>query len=646
LGKIEVPADSGELLSGAVADREEGRMTGQETKPWIDDYVDSTGSITLPDGVTLMSNLPGHIAAHGDTPAYRYLDYTRDNEGLAVELTWRQLGSRLRAVGARLQQVTSPGDRVAILAPQGLDYVVGFFAGIAAGNIAVPLFAPELPGHGERLDAVIADAGPSVVLTTTGAAEPVRAFLKKLPPRRRPRLIAVDAVPDAVGSTFIPAALGTDDIAYLQYTSGSTRTPAGVEISHRAVCTNVLQMVIAGGLEMDTRSASWLPLYHDMGLMMVMFPALSGAQLTLMSPLAFVRRPHRWIKALAAESAHGRTFAAAPNFAFELAAQRGLPADGESLDLRNVVGLLNGSEPVTMAAIERFTDAFAPYGLPPTAIKPSYGMAEATLSVASIAPDARPSVVYLDREQLSAHRAVLVAPDAPTAVAHVSCGQVIPSQWGVIVGPASGAELADGEIGEIWLQGANIGRGYWGREDETDLVFRNKLQSQLEHGSHAEGSAVDGFWLRTGDLGVYLNGELYITGRIKDLVIIDGRNHYPQDIEATVSESSTAVRSGFVVAFSVPATELPGVVTDDTGERLVIIAERAVGAGRVEHTLVAEAIRAAIAKRHTLAVADVLVVAAGAIPRTTSGKLARRACRASYTSEMFKPHQPSAITGR
>ncbi|MDT5392022.1 MAG: hypothetical protein QOE04_5663, partial [Mycobacterium sp.] len=279
---------------------------------------------------------------------------------------------------------------------------------------------------------------------------------------------------------------------------------------------------------------------------------------------------------------------------------------------------------------ERFTDAFAPYGLPPTAIKPSYGMAEATLSVASIAPDARPSVIYLDREQLGIHRAVLVTPDAPTAVAHVSCGQVIPSQWAVIANPDSGAELPDGEVGEIWLQGDNIGRGYWGREDETELVFRNKLQSRLERGSHAEGSAVSGFWLRTGDLGVYLDGELYITGRIKDLVNIDGRNHYPQDIEATVSQSSTAIRSGFVVAFSVPANALPGAVTDDEGERLVIIAERAVGAGRAEPALVAQAIRAAVSRSHALAVADVQLLAAGAIPRTTSGKLARRACRASY----------------
>jgi acyl-CoA synthetase (AMP-forming)/AMP-acid ligase II len=605
-------------------------MTPRETNPRIDDYLDSAGNGVLPDGTTLMSNLSQHIAAYGETPAFRYLDYTRADDGVAVELTWRQFGARLRAVGARLQQVTSPGERVAILAPQGVDYVVGFFAAVHAGAIAVPLFAPELPGHGERLDAILADARPAVVLTTVHAAESVGAYLRKLPRWRRPRVIAVDAVPDSVGATFIPAALGTDEIAYLQYTSGSTRTPAGVEITHRAVCTNVLQMIVAGGLDMKTRSVSWLPLYHDMGLMMIMFPVLCGGHITLMSPLAFVRRPHRWIKALATESAHGRTFAAAPNFAFELAAERGLPVNGESLDLSNVVGLLNGSEPVTMTAIERFTDAFAPYKLPPTAIKPSYGLAEATLSVASIAPDAQPSVIYLDRGQLSAHRAVPVPPDATGAVAHVSCGQVIHRQWAVIANPDSGAELPDGEIGEIWLQGDNIGRGYWGREHETELVFRNKLQSQLEQGSHAEASAASGFWLRTGDLGVYLNGELYITGRIKDLVIIDGRNHYPQDIEATVSESSTAIRSGFVVAFSVPANELPGAATDDTSERLVIIAERAVGAGRAEHAPVAQAIRAAISRNHSLAVADVQLLAAGAIPRTTSGKLGRRACRAKY----------------
>lgn len=601
----------------------------------VEDHLDDLGNIALPDGITLTTYLDRNISTLGSAPAYRYLDYTLDSDGVAIELAWDQLGVRVRAVGARLQQVTVPGDRVAILAPQGIDYVVGFFAAIKAGNIAVPLFAPELPGHTERLEAVLSDAQPSVVLTTTAAAESIRDFLRSRSARTRPRVIAVDSLPDSVGSAFNPVSLGTDDIAYLQYTSGSTRTPAGVEISHRAVCTNVLQMIIAGGLDTNTRSVSWLPLYHDMGLMMIMFPALCGSYITLMSPLAFVRRPHRWMQQLAVESALGRTFAAAPNFAYDLAAKRGVPGDGENLDLSNVVGLLNGSEPVTMAAIDRFNAAFAPYGLPPTAIKPSYGMAEATLSVATIAPDAMATAIHLDRDHLANDRAVLVAPDDVRAVPQVSCGQVIVGQWAVIADGANAAELPDCQIGEIWLHGDNIGAGYWGRELETELVFKNKLLSRLERDSHAEGSAESGLWLRTGDLGVYVDGELYITGRTKDLIIIDGRNHYPQDIEATVSESSTAVRSGFVAAFSLPANELPGVTTDDTAEKLVIIAERAVGAGRAAQVPVAEAIRAAVSRRHGLAVADVVLVAAGAIPRTTSGKLARGTCRNRYTTGAF-----------
>ncbi|AMT69987.1 fatty acyl-AMP ligase [Mycobacteroides immunogenum] len=612
-------------MSDGVAVRQSG----------IENYLDAAGSIDLPPGTTLLSNFERNIAEFATTAAYRYLDFTRDDDGVAIELSWDALNTRMRAIGARLQQVTARGDRVAILAPQGLDYVIGFFAAIQAGNIAVPLFAPELPGHTERLDAVLADATPSVILTTDAAAESVNAFLRKLPRQRRPRVIAIDAVPDSVGATFTPAELDTDDLAYLQYTSGSTRTPAGVEITHRAACTNVLQMILAGGLDMDIRSVSWLPLYHDMGLIMILFPPLCGGHITLMSPLAFVRRPRRWVKQLAAESAYGRVFAAAPNFAFELAAQRGLPPAGETWDLSNVAGLLNGSEPVTISAIEKFTEAFAPYGFPASAIKPSYGMAEATLSVATIGIHDRPSVIHLDREQLADDRAVPVSADAPTAVPHVSCGQVISSQWLVIVDPQTGTELPEGEIGEIWLHGDNVGRGYWGRGRETEATFHNRLHARLTQASHAIGTAENSQWLRTGDLGVYLNDNLYVTGRIKDLVIIDGRNHYPQDIEATASASSPAVRSGYVAAFSVAANQLAEAAIADISERLVIVAERAPGSGRAEQAPVIEAIRAAISRTHALPVADVRLVAAGAIPRTTSGKLARRACQAEYLAGVY-----------
>ncbi len=601
-----------------------------------DTYGFSDGTIFVPEGMTLTSNFDRNRAELGDNPAYRFIDYSQDQDGRAVELTWNQLWSRVSAIGARLQQVTTPGDRVAILAPQGLDYVAAFFAGVLAGNVPVPLFAPTLSGHAERLAAVLADARPAVVLTTTAAAESVRTTIRTLVPNERPRLIAVDALPATLGSMFTAAAIATDDVAYLQYTSGSTRTPAGVEITHRAVCTNAIQMIMAGGLDMDVRSVSWLPLYHDMGLMMIMFPALTGAHITLMDPMAFLRRPYRWIKQLGVEATSGRTFAAAPNFAFDLTAERGLPPEGpegEALDLHNVVCLLNGSEPVTMSAIENFTKAFAPYGLPATAIKPSYGMAEATLSVASIAQDAAASAIFLDREQLGAGRAVTVAPTAPGAVAHVSCGQPIPDQWAVIANP-DGAEVPDGTVGEIWLHGNNIARGYFGREDETRRVFGNKLQSRLDHGSHAEGAPDNGCWLATGDLGVYLDGDLYLTGRIKDLIIIDGRNHYPHDIETTVSEASTAIRSGYVAAFSVPADALDA-SGSHTGEQLVVVAERAAGAGRTDLELIVETVRAAISRHHQIRIADLRLVAAGAIPRTTSGKLARSACRVDYLAGRF-----------
>lgn len=599
-------------------------------------YARAGKTIEVPEGLTLTSYFDRNRAERGDSPAYRFLDYSQEPDGRAVVLSWNELWVRVCAIGARLQQVTQRGDRVAILAPQGLDYVAAFFGAVYAGNIAVPLFAPTMSGHAERLAAVLADARPAAVLTTTAAAESIRTFIRTLAPNERPRMIAVDALPATLGSMFAGAALDTDDIAYLQYTSGSTRMPAGVEITHRSVYTNAMQMVLTGGLDVDVRTVSWLPLYHDMGLMMIMFTAFFGAHVTIMDPMAFLRRPYRWIKQLGIESTYGRTFAAAPNFAFELTSERGLPPAGpeaEALDLSNVVCILNGSEPVTMPAIEKFTNAFARYGLPANAIKPSYGMAEATLSVASISQHAAASAIYLDREQLGAGRAVIVAPDAPGAVAQVSCGQPIPDQWAVIV-DADGAEAPDGTVGEIWLHGVNIGRGYFGREEETRQVFGNKLQSRLDHDSHAEGAADNGCWLATGDLGVYVDGELYLTGRIKDLVIIDGRNHYPFDIETTISEASPAIRTGYVAAFSVPAEALES-PDGGSGEQLVVIAERAAGAARAERESVADAVRAAISRNHQVRIADLRLVAAGTIPRTTSGKLARNACRAEYLAGRF-----------
>jgi fatty-acyl-CoA synthase len=341
-----------------------------------------------------------------------------------------------------------------------------------------------------------------------------------------------------------------------------------------------------------------------------------GGHSTLMSPTAFIRRPQRWIRALSNGSQEGRVVTAAPNFAYEYTAQRGLPATGEDIDLTNVVMII-GSEPVSIDAITAFKDAFAPFGLPATAIKPSYGIAEATLFVSTIAPSARATVTYFDRGRLAHGVAVRVAADVDNAIAQVSCGQIARSQWAIIVDPDVHSELADGHVGEIWLHGDNTAQRYWGQPEASRLTFDARLRSRLLSRSHTDGAPVDGTWLRTGDLGVYLDGELYVTGRRADVIVVDGLHHYPQDVEATAQSASPIVRRGYVAAFA-------------TDSGVVIVAERASGTRGADPAAAAEAIRAAVTRVHGLSVNDVRFVPAGAIPRTTSGKVARRACRAEY----------------
>ncbi|GFG48661.1 fatty-acid--CoA ligase [Mycolicibacterium agri] len=592
----------------------------------IEDILDSAGNIALPSDVTLISLIERNIANVGDTIAYRYLDHTRSTDGYIHELTWTQLGVRMRAIAARVQQVASAGDRVAILAPQGLDYVAGFFAAIKAGTIAVPLFAPELQGHTERLAVALHDSRPSVVLTTSAASAGVDAALAGIGLTPKPHVIAIDEVPDSAGETLVPVHLNVEDVSHLQYTSGSTREPVGVEVTHLAVGTNLAQMILSIDLlDRNTHGCSWLPLYHDMGLSMIGFPTVYGGHSTLMSPTAFIRRPQRWIYALSAASREGRVVTAAPNFACEYTAQRGLPEPGDDIDLSNVV-LILGSEPVSMRAIESFNAAFGPYGLPPTAIKPSYGIAEATLFVSTIAPTEKATVAHLDAERFERGEAVRVPADTEGAVTQVSCGHIARSQWAVIVDSETSRELPDGRIGEIWLCGNNIGRGYWGRPEETRQTFGAELLPRPSADSHADGAPDDAGWLRTGDLGFYLDGELYVTGRIADAITVDDRRLYPEDIEATTAEASPMVRRGYVTAFTVPV---------GSGAELVLVAERASGTRRADPAPAIEAIRAEVSDRHGLSVNDVRLVPAGTIPRTTSGKLARRAARAAYLAGDF-----------
>lgn len=600
------------------------------------------GQIKIPDNGSLVKHVEKWAKVRGNKVAYRFLDFSTEREGLERELNWSDFGARNRAIGARLQQVTEPGDRVAILCPQNLDYMVAFFGTLYSGRIAVPLFDPNEPGHVGRLHAVLDDCQPSAILTTTAAAEGVRKFFRSRPAKDRPRVIAVDAVPDEVGVTWEPVAVHLDTIAYLQYTSGSTRIPTGVQITHLNLATNVIQVIDALDGDEGDRGVTWLPFFHDMGLITALVAPMIGHYVTFMTPAAFVRRPGRWIREMARKPDDtGGVISVAPNFAFDHAAARGVPKDGEEpLDLSNVKAVLNGSEPISAATVRRFNEAFAPYGFAPKAIKPSYGLAEATLFVSTTPAGDPPKIVYVDRDALNQHRFVEVPEDAPSAVAQASAGKVGIAEWAAIVDAESATELADGQIGEIWISGQNMGTGYWGKPEETVATFQNILKSRSTP-SHAEGATDDATWVATGDYGAFYDGELYITGRVKDLVIIDGRNHYPQDLEYSAQEATKALRVGYVAAFSVPANQLPDVVFDnahaglkrdpqDTSEQLVIVGERAAGAHKLDQAPVIDDIRAAIAVRHGVTVRDVLLTSAGAIPRTSSGKIGRRACRAAY----------------
>jgi len=600
------------------------------------------GLIKFPDSGSLVKHVEKWAKVRGDKLAYRFLDFSVERDGVARELNWADFAKRNKAVGARLQQVTAPGDRIAVLCPQNLEYVVAMFGTLYSGRIAVPLFDPAEPGHVGRLHAVLDDCQPSAILTTTESAEGVRKFFRSRPAKERPRVIAVDAVPDEVGATWEPVEITVETIAYLQYTSGSTRIPTGVQITHLNLATNIVQIIEALDGEEGDRGCSWLPFFHDMGLVTALLAPMIGHYFTFMTPAAFVRRPNRWLREMSRRPDDtGGVISVAPNFAFDHAAARGLPKEDEPpLDLSVVKCILNGSEPISAATVRRFNEAFSPSGFKPEAIKPSYGLAEATLFVSTTPMGDHPRIVSVEREALNTGTFVEVPDDSPSAVAQAGAGKVGVAEWAVIVDAETATELPDGQIGEIWISGQNMGTGYWGKPEETIATFQNILKSRTNP-THAQGATDDATWVRTGDYGAYHDGELFITGRVKDLVIIDGRNHYPQDLEYSAQEASRALRTGYVAAFSVPANQLPAEVfenahaglkrdPDDTSEQLVIVAERAPGAHKLEQGPIADDIRAAIAVRHGVTVRDVLLTAAGAIPRTSSGKIGRRACRSAY----------------
>ncbi|MEU3741604.1 fatty acyl-AMP ligase [Streptomyces sp. NPDC032198] len=552
--------------------------------------------------------------------AFTYVEFPDPSSpGLHHTLGWHGLDVRARAIAGRLAAMAGPGERAALLLPQGLDYAAAFLGCLYAGVIAVPLFSPGLPGHEGRLAAVLADCEPSCVLADAGTAPGIERFMaaQGLPPVP---VVLVDQPGDTPAFT-LPERLEPDDIAYLQYTSGSTRSPAGVVISHANVVANARQAIEAFEAEAAGHTTvGWLPLFHDMGLVLsVAAPVVGGFPSVLMDPVAFLEHPVRWLRLLAA---YPGTISAAPNFAYDYCASRIDRDEAAELRLERVKVLINGSEPVRPGTVDRFRDAFAEAGLAPAAHCPAYGLAEATVFVTTDTFDAPPTVLACDPLYLSEGRLDVRELTDPDATHLVACGTPAGQELR-IADPATGAARETGEVGEILLRGPNIGLCYWKRNGLSEEVFGFRPPD-------ATGGDGEPGWLRTGDLGALHDGRLYVTGRLKDLIIVDGRNHYPQDVEETVQSAVDLVRRDRLAAFCVPWT---GTESDV----LVVVAEHRRGAEPTEQDRLA-ALRtatAAVSARHGLRLAELLLIPPGSLPRTSSGKVARAAGRARYLLGAF-----------
>ncbi len=518
------------------------------------------------------------------------------------ELSHRELERHTRSFALELSTETQRGERVLLLYPPGPAYLIAFFGCILAGVIPVPLYPPPAHRTIERLRLILNDAGATLALTDHAFAARLAAKEGKLIPGLRMRTI------DAFGSSTGELAVGAaaDDVALLQYTSGSTGSPKGVVITHRNILANAAIVREAFGLSPDDVSVSWLPPYHDMGLIgSTLTPLVTGFPAVFMTPLAFLRRPLSWLKTIAR---YGGTIAGAPNFAYALCVAKRTPESIERWDLSGWRVAFTGAEPVRAATIDDFSRVFAPWGFARESFHPCYGLAESTLLVSGLPAAPLPTTIALDADALAANRIVPSA--APNARIIVSCGKPPSAVNVVIADPETHVRLAYGKIGEIWVASPSNARGYWRRPD--DQTF-----SALLHDG-------DGPYLRTGDTGFLLDGDLFVIGRCKEVIIINGRNFYPRDIEEIACQAHPALDPDGSVAFPIVVHER---------EAVVFAAELRCADARVRRDAAA-AVRTALLRELDVALHDVQFVSPGAIPRTSSGKLRRLAMRDAYVAQL------------
>ena len=558
---------------------------------------------------SLVDVLRRRAAEQPDDPAYIFLP---DRGAERLSLSFAELYARARAVAANLAERGQKGDRAVLLFSPGLDFIVAFFACLLAGVIAVPLMVPRRASSRDASAAILADCSPRFAMTRRDLLTNGRPDLTERFRTGQLDWVFVDSFIAGSEEPRTPLPLpAQDDVAFLQYTSGSTSTPKGVIVSHGNLIENSEMIRIAFGNTRKSTHVSWVPLYHDMGLILNVLQSLYlGALCVLMAPVSFMQRPLSWLRAIhdyRAEVAGG------PNFAFDLCVRRHRPDEMRGIDLSCWKVAFNGAEPVRASTIDRFASTFAPYGFDAKSIHPAYGMAEATLLISAGRRGTGPVTRRIDRDALQRNQIVAPAQAQDAAQMLVGCGRQLVGERLAIIDPETLMPVGPGLVGEVWVAGTHVAQGYWRNPEATALVFRART---------ASGGAQH--WLRTGDLGFLdEDGELYITGRIKDLIIIRGINHYPQDIEETAQDCHAALRRHCGAAFSVP--------DHNDEEQLVLVQE-------VERTFrrqiaveeIIASVREVITREHEIAAREIVLIRTGSLPKTTSGKIQRRLTRQMF----------------
>ena len=537
-------------------------------------------------------------------PAFYFL---QDGEGDEICWTFAELDRKVRSVAATLQAQELHGQRVLLLYPPGLDFVAGFYGCLCAGAVAVPAYPPRRNRNMQRIQAISDDAEAKAALSVHDVCDRVGALLDEAPHLRDLTWIATDRIGDDQAANWVPPKIHSEMLAVLQYTSGSTGSPKGVMLAHRNLMHNV--SLITYGFEPSRNScgASWLPTYHDMGLVGgVLYSVFFGRHCVLMSPFAFLQKPVRWLEAI---SRYRVTISGGPNFAYDLCTQKITDEEMQGLDLSTWEVAFNGAEPIRAATLDGFAKKFAPVGFRRETLYPCYGMAETTLIVTGGKKSEPPIVRTFLGSALDEHRIVPVAEDHEDARKLIGCGRIPPGAQVLIVDPVQYRQMPEDRVGEIWVDSPSVGLGYWNNPGATEETFQAKLRD-----------SASGTYLRTGDLGFVHEGELFVTGRLKDLIIIRGVNRYPQDIELTVERSSNHLQPGAVGAFS---ADLHG------RERLIVVSE-VERTRRKDWSDVIGTIRRAVTAEHELPPDGIVLVRFGSIPKTSSGKIQRHACRSDF----------------